>query len=296
MTTTDSALLCRLLSAAEVSYGIQPNKPFVKREPYYGQVGFVGDPTIVTGGRDQIDAALVGWNGDGIVVAFRGTLAPKAPTTISILLDWLQNFMAVPETTAEFPGRVHTGFRAGVMSLWPGVLPAVQVLAAAHPGARVYVTGHSKGGALASLAAWLLHGQGLQPEVVTFASPNTGNADFAAAYDEVLSQARYENYLDIVPFVPPASEWVELLSRIPRIGKLFSQAEAWNYRAVGSLRYIQKNGAVIDDHPGLTAQRIAELGFDIAIGKLPQVLLAHSLIGYRLGYCRAVCPGSLCSG
>lgn len=297
MDTADSPLLCRLLCAAEATYGIQPRKSFVKLQPYYDGAGFIDTPTVIAGGANQIDAALVGENVDGIVVAFRGTLAPKAPTTVSILLDWLQNFMAIPETADGFPGRVHPGFLAAVLSLWPQILQTVQALSAGHPEAKIYVTGHSKGGALASLGAWLLHNHGLHPtQVVTFASPNTGTTGFAAAYNGALNQLRYENYLDIVPFVPPESEWVDLLARIPQIGRIFREAEDWNYEPLGGLHYIQKDGTVIGDSSKLRAKRIAEIGFDIAVGKLPQVLQAHSLVKYSLGYCRSVCPEDLCRG
>ena len=52
----------------------------------------LADPTIITGGLDAIDAALVGLNPDGIIVAFRGTLPPIPPITQSILT--VRSFLA----------------------------------------------------------------------------------------------------------------------------------------------------------------------------------------------------------
>ena len=94
----------------------------------------------------------------------------------------------------------------------------------------IYVTGHSKGGALASLGAWLLlqtpNGSLKPTQALTFASPHAGNVDFAKAYNAKLSQVRYENYLDLVPFVPPENEFLPLLEKIPDLSKKIAGAEA----------------------------------------------------------------------
>ena len=65
---------------------------------------------------------------------------------------------------------------------------AGEVIAAelrAHPSAKIYLTGHSLGGAAATLAAARLADMGVSPaqlEVVTFGSPALGNAAFVRAY------------------------------------------------------------------------------------------------------------------
>ena len=106
------------------------------------------------------------------------------------------------------------------------------------------MTGHSKGGALTSLGAWLLFKANLKPEqAVSFASPHTGNAAFASAYDSAIDQIRYENYLDMVPWTPPEIEFFDVLANIPGIGGLFKGAESWNYKPVGKLQYIYRKTA-----------------------------------------------------
>jgi hypothetical protein len=302
MTAINSTLSCRLLCAAECAYDIQPNLPFVKRQPYYDNMGLLADPAIITGGIDAIDAALVGINDYGIIVAFRGTLPPLPPITISILMDWLQDFIVMPEQVTGFPGTIHTGFHVAFKNLWPGVLHGIQTLRTSHPNAKIYIAGHSKGGALASLCAWQLQqqqlpGQNLTPtQVVTFASPHTGNVEFAKIYNATLSQIRYENYLDIVPFIPPEIELLALLEKIPDLSKKLAGAENWNYAPVGALQYIQENGAIEPDHAGLGAKRIDASLLDILTGRVAEVANAHSLVKYPLGYCRSVCADNLCQG
>jgi hypothetical protein len=290
-------LLCRLLCAANSAYGIQPNQPFAPELPYYDRVGYVDEPTAIQGGLGDIDAVLVGLAADGIVVAFRGTLPPVPPITVPIVLDWLQDFLAIPEHRPGFPGKVHLGFYRAIENLGSGLLNAVTALRAKHSGAPIQVTGHSKGGALVSLGAWLLSSHGFAPEhVVSFASPHVGDADFANAYNALLSQVRYENYLDLAPFVPPDLEHRWLLGRIPDLGRMMADAGGWDYQPVGTLRYIKEDGSVIDDYPGLESLRIAEIAIDIAIGKLDAVVHAHSLVGAGLVYCRGVCDSKLCAG
>ena len=91
---------------------------------------------------------------------------------------------------------VHRGFLDYTQAaLFTDVLDAYgghtagEVLAAelrAHPAAKVYLTGHSLGGAAAILAAARLADMGVSPaqlEVVTFGTPAVGNAAFARAYE-----------------------------------------------------------------------------------------------------------------
>ena len=72
---------------------------------------------------------------------------------------------------------------------------------------KVFVTGHSLGGALATLATLQIVTQtNIKPILYTYASPRTGNPDFAQRFIELkLECYRIANSEDIVPTVPFAT-------------------------------------------------------------------------------------------
>ncbi|ETN72237.1 triacylglycerol lipase, partial [Necator americanus] len=74
------------------------------------------------------------------------------------------------------------------MSIWNGGMKDdFNTLRAKYPTYQVWVTGHSLGGAMASLAASYIVAAKLVPaanvELVTFGQPRTGNKEFSAAHD-----------------------------------------------------------------------------------------------------------------
>ena len=158
------------------------------------------------------------------------------------MLDWLQDLLAEPESRPNLPGKVHTGFFDATSAIIAAVASEVLRLNPAG-GKRVYVTGHSLGGAMASIGACIMQAAPYAIEiaqVVTFASPKPGDGAFQAAYQKVFpTQIRYENYDDLVPLLPPADDLIRAVANIPLIGDLFKQAENWDYQPVGTLRYIE---------------------------------------------------------
>jgi len=196
--------------------------------------GFHGTPTVVQGGIDNNDCCIVGRTDEGVVVAFRGTVTRKA----TVYSDWLEDLQALLVEVKDFPGKVHAGFYTSVANIWsPGFLWATSkqlfwrrfaklfsLLRAKKPEVwlreeivrqldqcptkEILVTGHSKGGAMAPQCAMLLKNDKDLPtpaRVVTFASPNPGDEDFATAYDAAITQISFENYNDIVPLMPEAT-------------------------------------------------------------------------------------------
>jgi triacylglycerol lipase len=122
-----------------------------------------------------------------VLVAFRGTAS---------LDGWSRNLRAELTPVVGFSGRVHAGFAEAFGRFLPWIESQVKARAAVH------LTGHSFGGAIATLASTVLTdaGYAVQP-VYTFGSPRVGDAAFAAAYAP--TQFRIINQGDPVPDLPP---------------------------------------------------------------------------------------------
>ncbi|EFJ45326.1 hypothetical protein VOLCADRAFT_106050 [Volvox carteri f. nagariensis] len=158
-----------------------------------------------------------------VVVAFRGT---------SVTADWLIDLWTVPVPDTAIrpkePGpagvdpsmiRMHRGFLEGYKSVRAAVLQLVDdVLRTDGRGGpwKVEVTGHSLGGALATVAAydiaWNKRDRDRRRQagptigsvaMVTFGAPRVGNFVFAKDFNAVLPDAwRVHNHNDIVSSVP----------------------------------------------------------------------------------------------
>lgn len=305
--TPPANLNCTLLNACGAAYNIAPGTcTYTADQIYSPNVGYTQGPQTACGGTNLINAATVGQCSFGIVVAFRGTLPPSESDPDS-LFDWLQDFFAEPTTCTsgsyKVPGQVHSGFYHAVTS----IIDKVQTLVSSYnpgPNNPVYVTGHSKGGAMASIGAYILSQNlgipNVQP-VVTFASPKPGDINFMGGFQKVLSQTRFENYNDIVPLLPPATEFINLvvavLDLIPIVGKklaaLFQSAENWNYVPVGSELFITESFQVISNESDAAQvwDVTKEFGEDAWHENFSSFGVAHSLApgnGYNSGVCASV--------
>ncbi|WP_179108996.1 lipase family protein [Rodentibacter caecimuris] len=69
-------------------------------------------------------------------------------------------------------------------------------------GKELYLTGHSLGGAVATILAAYLYEKGLKPLLYTYGSPRVGNVHFANYYANRFTHFRHVNGGDIVPAVP----------------------------------------------------------------------------------------------
>jgi triacylglycerol lipase len=133
-------------------------------------------------------------------VSFRGS---------SDVEDWLADLDAVPDAYLPVSGfgQVHTGFQ-DVYEL--GRQSIAANLATATAGCdQILVTGHSLGAALAVLAApdivRNMPPNKIEPRLITFAGPRVGLTDFADAFNAAIESCfRVVNFLDVVPYVPPA--------------------------------------------------------------------------------------------
>jgi len=174
-------------------------------------------------------------NGKVAIVAFRGTLPTSLP-------NWLTDFEAtmtalgVPEgeDPQELPAgyaaaAVHAGFRRATLALLedlaadgvaaPGLHTHLQDRLRLNPDLRIWVTGHSLGAAMATLAAYEI---GNVQALYTYGSPRVGNGPFAQAFSEAdIAHYRFVHHKDVVPHVP-----------VP-VPVLFG------YEHVGALKYLE---------------------------------------------------------
>merc|ERR1712232_1553080 len=101
--------------------------------------------------------------------------------------------------TLKLPGKVHTGFLTAVRSLWVPLIEDIQKrvdIGSENTQPNIYFCGHSKGGAMASLAAYLFNLDPSLPNVTavyTFASAKVGNSEFRDAFNRDVNQTSYES-------------------------------------------------------------------------------------------------------
>jgi hypothetical protein len=143
------------------------------------------DPATGTQGY----AAVLPVSGHALVV-FRGT----EPDRVSDLGADLNASMVEGPTG----GAVHVGFA----NAFSGVGSKIGKWLDNHQGMQVIVTGHSLGGALATLSA----SQWAASRLVTFGSPRVGNVAFVGTV-KAEAVARYVDCCDIVTRVPPETRW-----------------------------------------------------------------------------------------
>ncbi len=331
--TIAPTLNSRLASACNCAYGISDTTGCYAPPAIYDvAVNWSATPKAIAAasspGGKLINAALVGINQDGIIVAFRGTIPPS--WKVASLEDWWQDIVdSEPISAPPLKGMVHSGFWHALQSIYAGVLAEVQSLQSSHPGMAVYVTGHSKGGPLASIGAALMYLQnGIQAtSVVTFASPLPGDQQFVNMYPSVLQPVTaFENYLDLVPFLPPsktffedfqpiADTWLgkEFCKLFPYICNALSNASKWDYASLGDLHYVTYSGTVVDASDPLAAPdyRLVQilltlfgLNSDLTtfadLAAQPATSLSHSGLS-RIGAahciaCKANTPSDFCAG
>ena len=143
------------------------------------------------------------------------------------------------------PGKVHEGFYHSLVNIWEPLVAEVKKQIAG--GKPLFITGHSKGASMATLASLLLNNTEKihAAHVVNIASPNTANSAFKKSYNETITQTHYINHLDVVPFALPTPALAERLEHLPLIGKIFKNLAKFDYQTVGIGVFIPKTGKKI---------------------------------------------------
>lgn len=129
------------------------------------------------------------WNKEEYVLAFRGT----EPDELS---DILADLNAIPRG-AMTHGLVHSGFRNELDKIWEDI---VKHHGKSHQKKKLYVTGHSLGAAMATIATSRLEETREVEQLTTFGSPRVGTRKFVK--NICTPHNRYVNNNDIVTKVP----------------------------------------------------------------------------------------------
>ena len=124
-------------------------------------------------------------NNDGIhVLSFRGT---EVTEPSDILAD-----LKAGKNIEPVGGKIHVGFKGEINKLWPTIQKSVANINS------LYVTGHSLGAAMETIAAGRMQSKVLA--LVTFGSPRVGNKQYVNSL--TVTHYRVQNNCDDVTKVP----------------------------------------------------------------------------------------------
>jgi hypothetical protein len=254
-------IACQLLIASDCAYDVArhvdatgiADPSFCTQLSYREAYGFLGDFTSdVNRDTDARDAVSVAISNTAVIVAFRGTLSPRTKdvTDETIVADWLNDANARLTIDSQL-GAIHHGFADSIAALWPQLVPKLEELrqqGKISSQSTLYVTGHSKGGALAVIAAARLKLSGMPVTAVyTFAAARAGGSAFADVYlQQKIPTLRYENQDDIVPHLPPDRDELTVLHGTGDTLLRQIPASVDRYDSVGTLRYITAELSIIE--------------------------------------------------
>lgn len=132
---------------------------------------------------------------NNIIVVFRGTRTFEDNESD-------QDLFQIPYPFVHNSGHTHRGFTCIYQSTRDALIGEISKLSTTK---SLFVTGHSLGGALAVLAAFDIatNTPFKKPIVYTFGSPRVASPDFAAQYNQAVTNSiRIYNIHDIIPTLP----------------------------------------------------------------------------------------------
>ncbi|KAI1214653.1 alpha/beta-hydrolase [Annulohypoxylon truncatum] len=151
---------------------------------------FSGDVTDIEGYVSSDDTNKL------IVASFRGS---------SSIRNWIADlsFILVPCDVVS-GCLTHAGFLTAYNEIADDLLAALKNATAAQPDYKIAFTGHSLGGAVATVAIAYARKQGYAADLYTYGSPRVGNEAFASfVTDQAGSEYRVTHLDDPVPRLPP---------------------------------------------------------------------------------------------
>ncbi len=172
-------------------------------------------------------------NSQIVLVVFRGSEG------LTGVRDWLNNFQHnLMRSPTSWGGQVllHHGFYSALNAVYPNIRSIVKTRR--NKSQKIFLAGHSLGGALATLCAYRLQKVDKVPVtgVYVWGIPRVGDQNWSADYFSVLGSKTYR--------------WVknkDFASNLPIVGPYLSPHgtnELRTYYHVGELNYIKANGQV----------------------------------------------------
>lgn len=214
---------------------------------------------------------------DCIVLAFRGSKEIR---------DWYTNFSTRlrkftirregKTTISSYKGRVHTGFFLGWASVEREVLEQIKhwqnQLNLGESLPPLLVTGHSLGGALATMAAASLQDNNMNVAgLYTFGQPRAGDISFTRQLNSLLSGKvfRFINNNDVVPHVPPPFSFRDPLRL---------------YAHLGSIKYFNSRGLLVANYKAISRVLDGLIGLGKSLFESGFDLIADHSMSYYVSY------------
>jgi hypothetical protein len=228
--------------------------------------------TVKTFSGKTSTQAYVASSRDWIVLAFRGT---QVDDFLSSVVDWSVDALVFPVLDSHL-NLVHAGFLAAVKEVWNDIVSHVTALQAAQ-ARPLWITGHSLGAALATLAANLCVDQPNQlglKGLYTYGSPRVGDLAFGRRIP--CKVQRFRNSSDIVTHVP-----IGIVFR--HVGELqFIDAAGHAHLNLGGTDklFLEATTLHLSPNEGHTMSRMMHMSGGAA--PLPSFIADHAPINYAI--------------
>ncbi len=169
---------------------------------------------------NQDTQAFLAANNEIIILSFRGTSSRR---------DWFTDLdiKFVPSKV----GRIHRGFNEALDYVWKDLMLGLSNLRDKEQA--IWITGHSLGGALATLAADRLTEESIEINgLYTFGQPKVGDKIFARNFDNKMKKLSFRlvHDEDIVPKVPAFSQGYRHIGTecfFDRDDKMYTEKIGW---------------------------------------------------------------------
>jgi len=205
-------------------------------------------------------------NDSSIIISFRGSDRVK---------NWVSNTNIFEEQFLDYNGsKVHQGFFSEAKEAIYLIEPIIS------KNKKIFIVGHSLGGAVALATGAYLYDQGFDVEVFSFGSPPVGNQIFVDQIQN-LKHNRYVHELDIVPhlnknLVGKLQKGLEKLKDSIEIDEIQVVLELINIIPYNYVHHSVEKTLLIEP---ITPEKFRDINFVLKLLLLP--IFAHDILTYE---------------